>query len=465
MNSNRIDDATGSDLVVVANRLPVRWVGDQWETSPGGLVRALAPILSAREGAWVGWAGGTDNKTSRFRHEQIDQIPVALSSDEIDSFYLGFCNGTLWPLYHDGIVTPVFHRHWWASYEKVNHRYASHVIDEVNPNGIVWVQDYQLQLVPQIVRQQRPDAKIGFYLHTPFPPVEIFRRLPQRAEIVKGLLGSDVVAFQTRSSATNFARCATLFGGAERQGRGVLGIDGRQVKLQRAPIGIDVSHFVELASSPEIQRAAIKLRSDMGNPDHMILGVDRLDYTKGIRLRLKAIETLLNWSKDKNIRYEYVQVAVPSRQEVPAYMELRQDIEQVVGRINGDYARPGWSPIHYLYRNLSLPELVTYYVAADMMLVTPLRDGMNLVAKEYIASKVDRRGTLILSEFAGAAEQLQSATLVNPFDVNAVATALENSTTTDEDLVRRRMRALFRTIQREDVYRWADRCLQALEAP
>jgi len=464
VNTQGTAGATGSKLVVAANRLPVRWVVDRWETSPGGLVRALTPILSERDGAWVGWAGGTDNRTGRFSHERIDQIPVPLSRDDIDLYYLGFCNGTLWPLYHDGIVTPVFHRHWWAAYERINQKYADHVSNAVAQDGVVWVQDYQLQLVPTMVRQSRPDTTIGFYLHTPFPPIEIFRRLPQRAEIVKGLLGADVVAFQTRSSASNFARCATQFGGAQREGRGLLGFNGRQVRLQRAPIGIDVSHFASLASSPGVQLAARQLRQDMGDPDQLILGVDRLDYTKGIKLRLKAIETLLSWSKDSDIRYEYVQVAVPSREAVPAYRELREDIEQVVGRINGDYARPGWSPIHYLYRNLSLHELVTYYVAADVMLVTPLRDGMNLVAKEYIASKVARQGTLILSEFAGAAEQLKSATLVNPFDVNEVAAAVQNSTAIDESLTKRRMRALYRTIQREDVYRWATRCLNALEA-
>ncbi len=453
-----------SQIVVVANRLPVRRVDDKWEPSPGGLVRALVPILQKREGAWVGWAGTSDEKLDPFEADGIDQIPVPLSQDDIDRFYFGFCNGTLWPLYHDAVIAPDFHRRWWRAYVSVNERYAEHVTDNLAQGGIAWVQDYQLQLVPSMIREQRPDATIGFYLHIPFPPIELFARMPWRSEVIKGLLGADVVAFQTRRSAENFIRCARRYGGVKSLGRGALEVDGRTVRTQRAPIGIDVDEFRNLARTPEIQQRARDLRAEMGNPDKVILGVDRLDYTKGIDIRLRAVETLLHRVEDRDVRYEFVQVAVPSREAVPAYQSLRENIEAAVGRINGDFARPGWHPIHYLYRSLPLEELVTYYVAADVMLVTPLRDGMNLVAKEYVACRVHNDGVLILSEFAGAAEQLKSALLVNPHDVDQVASTLEAAVEMEPAEIQRRMLQLKRTVKRADVYRWADGCLDPLGA-
>ncbi len=453
-----------SQIVVVANRLPVRQVDGVWEPSPGGLVRALVPILQKREGSWVGWAGVQANDLQPFEADGIGQVPVPLSPEEVDQFYFGFCNGTLWPLYHDVVSAPEFHRRWWRAYEKVNQRYADRVLGVLAPDGIAWVQDYQLQLVPRMIREKRPDATVGFYLHIPFPPIELFARMPWRSEIIAGLLGADVVSFQTRRSAENFIRCARRYGGAESIGRGELSIDGRTVRTQRAPIGIDVDEFRTLASSPHIQERAKELRSEMGNPDRVILGVARLDYTKGIDIRLRAVDTLLHRAKDSDMRYEFVQVAVPSREGVPAYQALRENIEGAVGRINGDFARPGWSPVHYLYRSLPLEELVTYYVAADVMLVTPLRDGMNLVAKEYVACRIHNDGVLILSEFAGAAEQLRSALLVNPHDVDQVALTLEASVEMDGEEIRRRMIALKRTVKRADVYRWATACLEALGA-
>ncbi|MEM9652761.1 MAG: trehalose-6-phosphate synthase [Actinomycetota bacterium] len=451
-----------AQIVVTANRLPVRRIGGTWEPSPGGLVRALVPILQKHEGAWVGWAGHEAEVMEPFEAGGISQVPVQLTADEIDRYYFGFCNGTLWPLYHDGVVAPEFHRRWWRAYQEINQRYADRVSGVLESDGVAWVQDYQLQLVPEMIRAGRPGATIGFYLHIPFPPIELFARLPWREEIIKGLLGSDVVAFQTRRSGENFIRCARRYGGAISTGKNELSVDGRTVIVQRAPIGIDVNEFRDLAGSADVQLRAKKLREEMGNPDRVILGVDRLDYTKGIDIRLRAVDTLLQRSKDGDLRYEFVQVAVPSREGVPAYQALRENIEGAVGRINGEYARPGWSPVHYLYRSLPLEELVSYYVAADVMLVTPLRDGMNLVAKEYVACRTNNDGVLILSEFAGAAEQLGSALIVNPHDVDEVASTLERSVAMEPDEIQRRMLSLKRTVKRADVYRWADSCLDAL---
>ena len=358
-------------IVVVANRLPVSWDGANWVTSPGGLVRALEPVLQRADGSWVGWSGNTGEPPAPFEHNGIEQRPVSLSEDELENFYYGFCNSALWPLYHDAVVSPEFHRHHWRPYHQVNQRYADVAAEALGADDIAWVQDYQLQLVPGMLRRLRRDVTIGFYLHIPFPPIELFSRLPWREEIIAGLLGSDVLAFQTRASVQNFARAARRFAGAETVGRRELRWNGRSIKLQRAPIAIDTDHFERVAGSEAVQRRARELHHELGDVEHIILGVDRLDYTKGIDLRLKAFAALLEAVGDESRRYAFVQVAVPSRESVGAYQDLRSEIEQLVGRINGDYGAPGWAPVSYLYRSLPLEELIAYYVAADVMLVTP----------------------------------------------------------------------------------------------
>ena len=450
-------------IVVVANRLPVSRSESGWVTSPGGLVRALEPVLQRVNGSWVGWAGEAGDAPAPFEHDGIEQRPVALSQDELDGFYYGFCNGALWPLYHDAVVAPEFHRHEWRPYVAVNRRYAEQTASVLGIDDIAWVQDYQLQLVPGMLRSLRPEATIGFYLHIPFPPIELFSRLPWRREIIEGLLGADVLAFQTRASVRNFARAARRFGGAQAISRTELSWHGRSILLQRAPIAIDTGHFEDLASSDRVQRRAAEIRHELGDAEHIILGVDRLDYTKGIDLRLKAFAALLEQTTDTPRRYEFVQVAVPSREDIPAYQDLRTDIEQLVGRINGDFGEPGWAPVSYLYRSLDLEELVAYYVAADVMLITPLRDGMNLVAKEYVASRVNRDGVLILSEFAGAAEQLRSALIVNPHDVDEVTRTLVRATEMAPRDARLRMQRLRRVVRQETVFKWARDCLAILE--
>lgn len=450
-------------IVVIANRLPVARDGERWITSPGGLVRALEPVLQRVNGSWVGWAGEAGQAPSAFVHDGIEQRPVALTQTELEGFYYGFCNGTLWPLYHDAIVTPQFHRHEWRPYQAVNHRYAVHASEALGDDDIAWVQDYQLQLVPGMLRTMRPGVTIGFYLHIPFPPIELFSRLPWRREIIEGLLGADVLAFQTRASVRNFARAARSFGGAETVSRSKISWQGRDIALQRAPIAIDTAHFETMARSPQVQQRAAEVRHELGDAQHVILGVDRLDYTKGIDLRLKAFASLLEQTKEPR-RYAFVQVAVPSREDIPAYQDLRSEIEQLVGRINGDYGEPGWAPVSYLYRSLPLDELVAYYVAADVMLVTPLRDGMNLVAKEYVATRVRDPGVLVLSEFAGAAEQLRSALIVNPHDIDAVAGTIGRAAMMDRRAARLRMQRLRRVVRKEDVFEWARSCLAILDA-
>ncbi len=310
-------------VVVVANRLPVAQdqATGEWTTSPGGLVRALVPILQEREGAWVGWAGSPNLDIEPFTHDDIEQVPVLLTQDQVHGFYEGFCNGTLWPLYHDALVTPEFHRHWWRPYVAVNHRYAEATLQTLRPGDVAWVQDYQLQLVPSMLRERVPGLTIGFYLHIPFPPLELFARLPWRRQIVEGLLGADVLAFQTRQSAVAFARVARRL--TEATGTAAeLRYRGRTVRLQVAPIAIDSDQFARIAGSPETTSAVSELRTRLGSPSKLILGVDRLDYTKGIDLRIKAFASLVE--REPEAHYQLVQIAVPSREGVPAYQEMRK---------------------------------------------------------------------------------------------------------------------------------------------
>jgi trehalose 6-phosphate synthase len=450
-------------VVVVANRLPVAFneeSGD-WITSPGGLVSALTPILQRTKGSWVGWSGLPDRESEPFLHSDINQVPVNLSQEEYEEFYVGFCNGTLWPLYHDSVRAPEFHRHWWRPYQAVNERFAEVAAKRIGPDDVAWVQDYQLQLVPQMLRDATDLHRIGFYLHIPFPPVELFAKLPWRGPVLEGLLGADVLAFQSRSSRTNFAVAARRLVGAGGSSR-KLQWQGREIVLQVAPIGIDTSVFEERATSDATTVAAAEIRSHLGDPEVVILGVDRLDYTKGIDLRMRALQTLLEQRPDLIGNIAFVQIAVPSREDVEEYQRIRADIEGLVGRINGDFAEVGRPPIHYLYRSVPFDELIAYYRAADVMFVTPLRDGMNLVSKEYVATRYDDTGALILSEFAGASEQLTQAFLVNPFDLNALASTLNEAIGTASVKGNPKMKALRRSVKRHDVFWWADRCLSAL---
>jgi len=452
-------------VVVVANRLPVRLdEHDQWQISPGGLVSALTPILQDREGAWVGWAGVPDTPLEPFSHAGIEQVPVPLSATEIDEFYFGFCNGTLWPLYHDAVRPPEFHRHWWRPYVEANRRFAEVTLQTLGHGDIAWVQDYQLQLVPAMIRERNPDVTIGFYLHIPFPPVEVFARMPWRREILQGLLAADVLAFQTRQSASNFARAARKYAGAAGGGWRELRYDNRRVRLENSPIGIDVDSFAKLAFAESTRSGALSLRQRLGNPRKVILGVDRLDYTKGIDIRLRAFQTVLEHGAYEPGELQFVQVAVPSRESVPLYQEIRDEIERLVGQINGEYGQAGTQVVSYLYRTLPLEDLVEAYLIADVMMVTPLRDGMNLVAKEYAASRVDETGVLMLSEFAGAAEQLRDALIVNPHDIDSMAATLARALEMEPAEQQRRMRALRRTVRKDDVFAWANQCLEALGA-
>ncbi|MFC5993751.1 trehalose-6-phosphate synthase [Pseudonocardia hispaniensis] len=461
----------GADFVVVANRLPVDLEklpdGDQrWKRSPGGLVTALEPMLRSRDGAWVGWPGTPDVDVAPLVEDGLQLHPVRLSAQEVEEYYEGFSNGTLWPLYHDVVAPPAFHRHWWQAYVRVNQRFARATAEVAAEGATIWVQDYQLQLLPAALRTLRPDLRIGFFLHIPFPPTELFMQLPWRRAIVEGLLGADLVGFHTPGGARNFRWLATnLAQATPGRSRNEIMVDDRPVRFGAFPISIDSAALDRLARSEAVQKRAAQIRADLGEPKKIILGVDRLDYTKGIDVRLLAFHELLAEGRVSADDTVMIQLATPSRERVEHYQRMRDDIELAVGRINGEFARVGHPAVHYLHQSLPREDLVAFFVAADVMLVTPLRDGMNLVAKEYVACRHDFGGALVLSEFAGAAAELTQAFLVNPHDTDGVKNALHAALTAPVADLRRRMRAMRRQVLTNDVDRWARSFLSALGMP
>ena len=468
-------DATKYDFMVVSNRLPVDRCapgdngddGSGWRRSPGGLVTALAPMMGKTDGAWVGWHGAPDETLEPFSHGGMDLVPVQLSDDEVELYYEGFSNATLWPLYHDVIAPPEFHRTWWDAYRKVNQRFADAVVRHADTNATVWVQDYQLQLVPRMLRKVRPDLRIGFFNHIPFPPPEIFAQLPWRQAIIDGLLGADLVGFQRASDAGNFMRSARRFLGAsvKQQQVHVKDGDGEITHIARAqafPISIDVQQISELAGRPDIIERARQIRQDLGNPKTILLGVDRLDYTKGIRHRLKAFEELLADGKLSVADATLIQVASPSRERVEQYRLLREEVEGTVGHINGTYDTLENTAVRYLHHSYPVEEMVALYLAADVMLVTALRDGMNLVAKEYVTARNNNDGALVLSEFAGAADQLKQALLMNPHDIDGLKSAIMTAVDMSAREASRRMKSMRKQILEHDVDHWSADFLQAL---
>ncbi|WP_433178061.1 alpha,alpha-trehalose-phosphate synthase (UDP-forming) [Actinoallomurus sp. CA-150999] len=461
--------STKSEFVVVANRLPVDRVIDEngeaaWRRSPGGLVTAIVPVMQRRGGAWVGWVGAPDEEVEPFTADGMDLVPICLTTNDVERYYEGFANATLWPLYHDVIVPPVYKRTLWDAYVRVNRRFAEAAAEVAAEGAVVWVQDYQLQLVPKMLRELRPDLRIGFFLHIPFPPMELFVQLPWRQRILEGLLGADLVGFQSSDAAANFARLCRRLCGVKTHRNEIL-VDDRIVHAEAFPISVDVKELIDLIGRPEVRQRAAQIRADLGNPATILLGVDRLDYTKGIRQRIQAFSELFRDGRLKSGDAVFVQIATPSRERVEQYRILRDDIELQIGRANGLYSELGAPIINYLHTSYTRDELAALFLAADVMVVTPLRDGMNLVAKEYIACRADLRGSLMLSEFAGAAEELKRAFLVNPYDIDGMKQKMLQAMQADPAEQNRRMRALRKRVIEYDIDRWAHDFLAALEGP
>ena len=456
-----------ADFVVVANRLPVdRVVNDDgsvdWRRSPGGLVTALEPVMRANDGAWIGWAGDADADDEPFVEDEMTLVPVPISAQEVEEYYEGFSNATLWPLYHDVVAKPEFHREWWEAYVRVNRRFADRAAEVAAEEATVWVQDYQLQLVPSMLREKRPDLRIGFFLHIPFPPAELFQQLPWRHQLLEGLLGADLVGFQRPNNAQNFVRLVRQRVGHKTHRDLVYLPDGRMVQAAAFPISIDSAGLEELARTDTVEQRAKEIREQLGNPKHVLLGVDRLDYTKGIYNRLRAFGELIEEGAVSVEDAVFVQVATPSRERVEQYRRLRDDIDRLVGRINGDMGRIGRPAIHYIHNSQPREEMAALFRAADVCVVTPLADGMNLVAKEYVVCRYDNDGALVLSEFAGAAGELRQAYLVNPYDMNGMKESILAALNASPAERAKRMKAMRKTVLENDVTGWATKYLDAL---
>jgi trehalose 6-phosphate synthase len=486
-------EAGDYSFVIVASRLPVdraeRPGGKtEWRASPGGLVAALEPVVREAAGAWVGWPGDAGPAPEPFDSEGMHLVGVGLSAAEVRDFYEGFCNATLWPLYHDVIAPPEFRRPWWDAYVAVNRRFAQAAAAQAALDATVWVHDYQLQLVPGMLRELRPDVRIGFFNHIPFPGYEIFAQLPWRRQIVVGLLGADLLGFQRQGDAANFLRACRRAAGLTTRGSLVrvpdsmpavagpggstaprrhqweaAGADGRHVRAGAFPISIDSAAYEALARRGDVQDRAREIREALGKPSLVLLGVDRLDYTKGILHRLTAYSEVLDEGRLSVPEAVLVLVASPSRERVEQYRLLRDEVEVAVGRINGQYGELGNPPVNYLHQSYPKEEMAALYLAADVMLVTSLRDGMNLVAKEYVACRSDETGALVLSEFTGAADELTGAFLVNPHDIEQLKDTIVRAATVSPAEARRRMRSMRKRVREHDVAYWARTFLSALK--
>ncbi|MDY6916705.1 MAG: trehalose-6-phosphate synthase [Chloroflexota bacterium] len=466
------DQHLGMDrLVIVSNRLPVaitKGARGQWQVEPavGGLVSALAPLLRERSGLWIGWPGNAEEadlgeplaRASRSLGYELQLVP--LSREETDRYYQGFSNEILWPLFHDLQTLCRFDPAYWNSYQSVNRKFARAIAERAGPRDYVWVHDYHLMLVARELRSMGLERKLGFFLHTPFPPADIYFKLPWRSQILAALLDYDLIGFQTLRDRNNFVHCVTgvLKGYHVDARRQVTTIktSKREVQVGSFPIGIEYKEYRRQAASSEVTRAARLVRTALPNRK-IVLGVDRLDYSKGIPEKLRAFGNALDRFDDLRGKVSLVQVVVPSREAVLQYRALRDEIEGLVGEINGKFTRLGWVPVHYMFRSLERTELLAYYRAADIALITSLKDGMNLVAKEYCAANIDRSGVLILSEFAGAADQLRrNSLLVNPYDSEGVANAIQRAYHMGVEERQRRMRRLQVSVQKRNVFWWVD---------
>ncbi len=420
------------------------------------------------ESLWVGWTGAAGNAPAPFTHDGINLHPVELSRADVELYYEGFSNGTLWPLYHDAISQPEYHRTWWDTYVKVNRRFADAVLSVADPDAVVWVHDYQLQLVPGMLREASPDLRIGFFFHTPFPARELFLRLPWRSRVVRALLGADLLGFQSEVGAHNFRHVVPRVIDSDdlevEVGDEDISFVGRTVRTRNLPIGIDFDRFEAGASTPDAADHQAELRAQLNQPRRVLLGVDRLDYTKGIERRLRAYNELLSEDRVSADDTVLIQIAEPSRSNVNGYAEIRGAVEQMVGEINGRHGTMARPAVHYLHRSHSFDELMGFYRLADVMLVTPFRDGMNLVAKEYVATRFDDTGVLVLSEFAGAAHELHDAVLVNPYDIDGLKEAIEYAVFMPMEEQTRRMTAMRTAIETNSSAAWARGFLEILES-
>ncbi len=438
------------------------------ESSAGGVATGLGSFYRRRPSVWLGWPGIPSQKVSPGEEEQIHKIlekqdcrPVFLSQSEVDNYYHGFANKTIWPLFHYFPTYAIYNKSYWAAYQRVNEKFCEKALKVIRSGDQIWIHDYHLMLLPALLRERLPGAAIGFFLHIPFPSFEVFRLLPWREEILRGLLGADLVGFHTYNYAHYFLSSVRHLLHYEHL-NWLVKTDSRAIRVEAFPMGIDYERFHSAVNDPDIRREIDRVRKK-ADGRKIILTVDRLDYTKGIPLRLEAFELFLEKNPEFREKVILIMVSVPSRTAVDTYSRLKSQVDELVGRINGKYGNIGWVPIWYLYRFLPFKNLVTFYNLADVALVTPQRDGMNLIAKEFVATKTNGRGVLVLSEMAGSAKEMGDALLVNPNNREEVAAALRAALTMPEPEQRERLDILQKRLERFTVLRWADDFLAELE--
>ncbi len=460
-----------SRLIVVANRLPIKITrrsdGIRFSPSPGGLATGLSAIPKSFKQIWIGWPGITKRKCKPEEREEISEAlerqdcrPVFLSEEQIKQYYRGFSNRTIWPLFHYFPLHTVYEPRFWKTYKQVNHIFCEEVMKVARPGDRIWVHDYQLMLLPQLLREKLSEPQIGFFLHIPFPSFELFRLLPWREELLNGILGADLIGFHTYEYVRHFLSSVCRIVGIEHT-LGKLGVGERVVSVDAFPLGIDYEKYSKGAERPEAKKEVNKIRKKVGNRK-IIISIDRLDYTKGILQRLEAFDLFLTENPEYKGKVTLIMVAVPSRTNVQDYMILREELEQLVGRVSGEHGSLGWMPVWYLYRSLAFEQLVALYHLADVALVTPLRDGMNLISKEFIAAKKDGKGVLILSEMAGASSELGEALIVNANNKREIIKAIKQSLEMPVEEQVERNRAMQSRLSRYNVFRWAGEFMDSI---
>jgi trehalose 6-phosphate synthase/phosphatase len=456
-------------VLIVSNRLPIKIShvdGEiSYHTSEGGLATGLGSIYREGSNLWIGWPGAEVEEsekakvTENLTHDNL--CPVYLTQQEINDYYEGFSNETLWPLFHYFPTFTEYNPQHWASYKQVNQKFADAIIRTATKDDVIWIHDYQLMLVPQMVRKQIPDISIGFFQHIPFPSYEVFRLLPWRNELLNGLLGADVIGFHTYDDVRHFISAVNRINGVNNIAN-ELRVDSRTVIVDAFPISIDYKKYRALAEDPNTRRNERKLRQ-LINHNRLIISIDRLDYSKGIIHRLRAYQLFLEQHPELRGKIALIQLVVPSRDTVSKYKELKEEMNRMVSEINGRFSTLGWQPIQHFYRSFPIHLLSALYKAADVALVTPMRDGMNLVSKEYIASKTDQKGVLILSEMAGASRELAEAIMVNPNDIWDFAEKIYQALNMPEDEQKRRMSAMQQTVSKFDIFTWVKNFMDKLD--
>ncbi|MFX1239121.1 MAG: bifunctional alpha,alpha-trehalose-phosphate synthase (UDP-forming)/trehalose-phosphatase, partial [Promethearchaeota archaeon] len=453
-------------LIIISNRLPIQVFkkeeGLEFKPSIGGLATGLRSFQNKYNVLWIGWPGidmdrlndEEKNEIKTKLRDELDCYPISLTKEDIKYYYAGFCNTTIWPLFHYFIQYADYNNEFWKFYKSVNKKFFEKTIEILKPSDVVWIQDYHLLLLPKLIKTRFPEINIGFFLHIPFPSYEIFRLLPRRKELLDGVLGADLIGFHIYDYVRHFKSSVLRILGPEVEMNKILFKD-REINVDSFAMGIDYKKFSNAAKSLKTKEQVEKIRKELGDVK-ILLSVDRMDYSKGILQRLEAFKTFLEQYPEYRKRITLIFIVAPSRLKVEEYQLLKSDIDELVGRINGEYGTIDWVPIMYIHKTVQFENLVAFYNIADVALITPLRDGMNLIAKEYLSCKTDGKGVLILSETAGAAKQLTEAIIVNTNNKEEIVEAIYDSMTISEEDQVKNMKIMQHRIEKYDVFKWAE---------